>query len=491
MKNKKIIIYCFIVSLLVLLIASKSSPLYPFNDWCDANAFFTMGKGLFNGKIIFKDLFEQKGPFLYLIYGIGYLISNTSFLGVFILEVISSTIFLYLTHKIINLYLKEKYSYIILPLFAFLLYTTISFRHGSSCEEFCFPMMMYSLYELIKYARTNEISYKKIYIVGIMAGLIFLTKYTVLGINFAFMVCLFISLLKEKNYKKAFISPFVYLAGMFTPLVPWLIYFGLNNAIKDFFNVYIFVNLFSYTKTKVNIFVKLFKCFVNFVKNLYANKLYITFIFVLLLLPFFSKKINIREKVVIIVSLVCSILFVYIGGIYFIYYVLPILIFMIFTLIYLVSLLSKFKLNKYLLIPYMILIGVLTYFVSPNTYFMKVKKEDLVQYKFRDIIMKKDNPTILNYGYLDMGFYTTTGIVPNTRYFEKLNFNYRKYPENMDELNKYVDNKEVDFVIYVTKGVDNFPKTESIGTTYKLVAHEKQMFEGAMIDYYLYELGEA
>ena len=491
MRNKKIIIYCFIVSLLVLLLASKSSPLYPFNDWCDANAFFTMGKGLFNGKIIFKDLFEQKGPFLYLIYGIGYLISNTSFLGVFVLEVISSTIFLYLTHKIINLYLEEKYSYIILPLFAFLLYTAISFRHGSSCEEFCFPMMMYSLYELIKYARSNEISYKKIYIVGIMAGLIFLTKYTVLGINFAFMVCLFISLFKEKNYKKAFISPFVYLAGMFTAIMPWLIYFGLNNAIKDFFNVYIFTNLFSYTKTKVNIFVKLINCFICFSKNLYANKLYITIIFALLLLPLFSKRVNGREKVVITVSIVCSILFVYIGGIYFIYYILPILIFMIFTLIYLVGLLSKLKLNKYMLIPYMIIILVLTYFVSPNTHFMKVKQKDLVQYKFKDIIMKKKNPTILNYGYLDMGFYTTTGIVPNTRYFEKLNFKYKKYPENVDELNKYIDNKEVDFVIYVTKGVEDFPKTESIGTTYKLVAHERQRFEGRMFDYYLYELGEA
>ena len=105
--------------------------------------------------------------------------------------------------------------------------------------------------------------------------------------------------------------------------------------------------------------------------------------------------------------------------------------------------------------------------------------------------MKKKNPTILNYGYLDMGFYTTTGIVPNTRYFEKLNFKYKKYPENVDELNKYIDNKEVDFVIYVTKGVEDFPKTESIGTTYKLVAHERQRFEGRMFDYYLYELGEA
>lgn len=488
MKNKKIILYCFIVSLLILLVASKSSPLYPLNDWCDANAFFTMGKGLFNGKIIFKELFEQKGPFLYLIYGLGYLISNTSFLGVFILEVISSTIFLYLTHKIINLYLDEKYSYIILPLFAFLIYTATGFRHGSSCEEFCFPMMMYSLYELIKYARTNEISYKKIYIVGFMAGLIFLTKYTVLGINFAFMLCLFISLLKQKNFKKAFISPFVYLFGMFMPLIPWLIYFGVNGAIKDFFNVYIFINLFSYTETKVNIFRKLFNCFYYFGRNLYANKVYMLIIFCLLIFPILSKKINLREKVVVLTSMVCSILFIYIGGIYFLYYVLPILIFSLFVLIYFASYLKNVKLNKFLCIPYVVLLIVLTYFVSPNTYLMKVKKEDMVQYKFKDIIMKEDNPTILNYGYLDMGFYTTTGIVPNTKYFEKLNFKYKKYPENIDELNKYIDNKEVDFVIYITKGDKDYPLSENLGVTYELVSHEKQKFEGKMFDYYLYQL---
>ena len=67
MKRKKIldnrlfiIFFCFITSFLILLICSKSSPLYPFNDWVDANAFFTMGKGLFNGKVLYKDLFEQK-----------------------------------------------------------------------------------------------------------------------------------------------------------------------------------------------------------------------------------------------------------------------------------------------------------------------------------------------------------------------------------------------------------------------------------------------
>ena len=489
MKNKKIILFCFIVSLIILLIASKSSPLYPLNDWCDANAFFTMGKGLFNGKIIFKDLFEQKGPFLYLIYGIGYLISNTSFTGVFILEVISSTIFLYITHKIINLYLKEKYSYIILPLFALILYTSVAFRHGSSCEEFCFPMIIYSLYELIKYAKTNKINNKKIYIVGIMAGLIFLTKYTLLGVNFAFILCIFISLIKQKKYKKAINYTFIYVLGIITPIIPWLIYFALNNAIKDFFNVYIFINLFSYTKANVNIFTKLLNCFICFAKNLYSNKLYILIIFTSLLIPIFNKKINIREKIVILSALICSIIFIYIGGIYFAYYILPILIFILFILIYIVKKV-KIKLNKYLYIPYIILIIILTYVISPNTYLMKYKKEDLVQYKFKDIIMQKENPTILNYGFLDMGFYTTTGIVPNTKYFEKLNFDYKKYPENIDELNKYIDNKEIDFVIFVAKGKESFPITESLIKNYKLISQEKQKYEGKTYYYYLYELKE-
>ena len=97
-KQKKRTLYliggCSLLSLGFLLITTKSSPLYPINDWVDPHAFFTMGKGMMNGLVPYRDLFEQKGPLLYLIYGIGYLINNTNFLGVFILEVLFFTIFL-------------------------------------------------------------------------------------------------------------------------------------------------------------------------------------------------------------------------------------------------------------------------------------------------------------------------------------------------------------------------------------------------------------
>ena len=46
--NKKwfCLLFCFVVSSLIILFTSKCSPLYPFNDWVDANAFFTTGNVL-------------------------------------------------------------------------------------------------------------------------------------------------------------------------------------------------------------------------------------------------------------------------------------------------------------------------------------------------------------------------------------------------------------------------------------------------------------
>ena len=58
---------------------------------------------MFNGKVPYKDLFEQKGPLLYLIYGIGYLISHDTFLGVYLLEVISYTILAIFFLKLLEL----------------------------------------------------------------------------------------------------------------------------------------------------------------------------------------------------------------------------------------------------------------------------------------------------------------------------------------------------------------------------------------------------
>lgn len=155
-KNWKIIIFCFGLSLLFLTICSKTSFLYSFHDWFDSNAFLTMGRGMKHGLIPYRDLFEQKGPILYFLHMIAAFISETSFIGVWILQIISFTIFLFYAYKTISLYLPEKASYYLLPLLTFFVFMMKSYRYGDSAEEFCLPLLMISLYDLLLYTKEKK-----------------------------------------------------------------------------------------------------------------------------------------------------------------------------------------------------------------------------------------------------------------------------------------------------------------------------------------------
>jgi hypothetical protein len=88
--TRNIYIALIVYTFCLLFFCSKMSPLYAFNEWVDVNAYFTMGKGMMNGHVLYKDLFDHKGPLLYFIYGLGYLIDKAGFTGVFLLQLLAN-----------------------------------------------------------------------------------------------------------------------------------------------------------------------------------------------------------------------------------------------------------------------------------------------------------------------------------------------------------------------------------------------------------------
>ena len=82
-------LFCLIASGILLLLCSQCSPKYPTNVWGDANCIFTVGRVMKAGGVVYRDIYEQKGPTLYLIHALAAGISDTSFLGVYVMEVIS------------------------------------------------------------------------------------------------------------------------------------------------------------------------------------------------------------------------------------------------------------------------------------------------------------------------------------------------------------------------------------------------------------------
>lgn len=90
---------------------------------------------------------------------------------------------------------------------------------------------------------------------------------------------------------------------------------------------------------------------------------------------------------------------------------------------------------------------------------------------------KKEKPTLLNYGWLDVGLYTAAGIYPENKFFCAIP--QVKNEEMDDEQSRSVENGAVDFVITITP-VD-FAR-------YHLVM-ERTLFniKGDDLSYYLYE----
>lgn len=494
-KINKYLIFSFFVALITLLITSKNSFLYILNDWVDANAFFTVGKSMFNKIIIYKDLFEQKGPLLYLIYGIGYLISHKTFHGVFILEVISFTIFLYYLHKIFKMYFNEKYSLILLPIIGSLVAIMPYFVHGGSCEEFCLPFITVSLYYYFKNFK-EELTKKEILINGIMAGCILTMKYTILG--FWIGLCTFISInyLIKKEYKKLFEFCSIFLAGMLIPFIIWIIYFLINNGLKEFIDVYFRLNMTAYTNNEnYGIIKKIIEIHKYLYDELgYLDQLGLLFV-TIFSLSFITKEKNTVFRLSLLGLIYTTMFFMAWGLKAFIYYYLPIYaLAIIIVTLFIIELLKKIidkiidkKIVIVLLIPFYIGMALLTYKYANYKEYMNMKKEDFIQYKYAKYMSKYENPTLLNMGFLDIGVYTVSGIIPNTRFFEVQNFDYDKFKDNIDEMKRYVENKEIKFIVYVEKDLTKeIPKY--IYDNYKEVYNDTYYFEGNEFSTYLFKL---
>jgi hypothetical protein len=498
--NKHIIIrgYCFFISFIFLLICTKSSPIYPFNDWVDANAFFTMGKGMMNGKVPYRDLFEQKGPLLYFIYGFSYLISNKTFLGVFFFQVLSFSIFLFYCYKVFSLYLDDKYFLISLPLIASTVLNMGSFTHGGSAEEFCIPLLAMSLYYLMIYFKNdypNPINYKYLFINGIIAGNILWIKYSLLGFWFGWMLIIFISMITVKEYSRAVASSLIFLCGMFLVTIPWIMYFGVNNAVLDWLNTYVLINIKYYSKS-LTLFKRIEFLALTILLNIVRNLVFIIFCFIGM--PFISKFKKYTggnfSKTSLIVCITLLYLGIYGGGREYIYYFLifsPFVIFGFISIFHYIKLKRNFAISNaaclIIIVSILIIILPINLLYNQNTYMLKIKKEDLVQYQFASIINQTKGATVLNYGSLDAGFYTVAGITPNVKFFHKLNLDYTKYQLNLDEQNKYIKNKSVDYVIVRQGDLDNVIglSASNLFNNYELIREQEQVFEGKKFNYLL------
>ena len=239
---------CAALAALMLLFASQCSPLYPINLWDDANCLLTVGRVMRRGGVLYRDIYEQKGPLLYLIHALAACVSDTSFWGVYVLEIPALTAALYAAYRLLRLRTGAGFALGAAAVWGALTVTGGAFMRGDSAEEFCLPLLTAAL--ALAYAeygrRARPMRAKRLLLCGVLAGGIATIKYTLLGAMVGLCAVEGALALKEGGAPRALKSAGVFLAGMAIPILPWVIYFAANGALRDAYTAYIYNNVFLY-----------------------------------------------------------------------------------------------------------------------------------------------------------------------------------------------------------------------------------------------------
>jgi hypothetical protein len=470
------------------------SPLYPFNEWSDVNLYFNIGKAIFNGKILYADVFDHKGPLIFFIYGIGYLISETTFIGMYIIEVIVWTLMISAGYLTAKLYLDKMYAFAVALIFP--LFVLSHSLEGGSAEEFILVFQSVSLLLFLIYFKEEDCSVHKpayMFIHGIMCAATLLIKINLIVFWLFPLPAILINISKSKEYKNLIRNILAYIAGLLVLILPVLVYFICNDALADAWNTYIVLNG-NYARLG-----DLSQIMENLIVRFYQRLRFETFEYIIILVGVFyfpARYIrNIPGKVAFILSFVSLHIVIFMSPNYIFYYSIPYYIFSLPGCIAIIDRISRFagirpRWYFHILFLVLALIAGVTekgFFGTPEEVLLRKQSPDNLAFQFSSIVTKEKNPTLLNLS-LDLGngVFTKANIMPNVKYFISPNLPYNIYPEMRDEQTGYIEDKEVGFIILSTFSFnfDYFYNLPALNENYEVI---DTYIEHGTKTYYLYK----
>lgn len=443
LKNWQVLLICLLISFLFLMICSNNSFLYAFNDNQDINWYMTVGNGMLNGKMPYRDLFEHKGPLLYILFAFFCMFPNP-FRVVFIVEVVCFTLFLFYTYKLLIRFVSERIAIFTLPISAFVIQTCLYFMiGGGAVEEFFLPAFMYMMLCFIEFIHDKrDFSIARSTVFGVLIGVILLVKFTLLVLPFIMFVSMCVIYIMQKRFRPMFKMILFYIVGVLIVALPILLFFYFKGALYELFEVYFYDNLFVYGSI-VNPFTNfLIMCFVGL----------IPFSFGILGVYLYQKSYapqNYKRMYMILFTLHALVL-VFTGN--FSYYYLPLSVYTPLGIAFLIDLLrhkypNLIKQSVMITIASIMLLS--SFLFGNGTFELGHQKSDYIHFQIAADIraINNDHPTLFTYKLWDYGFYNVLGETPNVRYYANNLFTEESFPEMYEAFDSYITTQATEFVL--------------------------------------------
>ncbi|MFD1454903.1 glycosyltransferase family 39 protein [Levilactobacillus lanxiensis] len=522
-----------IVGAFIMTFCSYTSPAYYFDVSPDNNAFFTVGKAMMHGIVPYKDIFEQKGPYVYFLHGLAYLVSHRSFTLIFVYEIATLVAAMYLVYRIAKLLDAHELPALLTALLSPVLFLYHPYYdYGDTVEFFTLPFLLSLIYLILLLDRHDlTVSHWWYFAQGALVGVVFLSKYTLLGAWIVFYLVMLVTRLVKRQWRALGQLIGWSAAGFLLTTVPWLVYFLATKSLGAFINVYILFNTKVYLTSSVAFFANLIQSMALVSQFYLSNVLFFLLGVVGTLVVTFERGVfhsNFTRGLYLVATLGSDLfaLYGYQAGavyqyyelIYFASFVLPFAVFcqLLFRHLSLPNGDDSFAILATLVIGWFLVLGVNNNVtnskVFPNNASVTEETTSVpqqpAQVDFGNYMRQSGLPlTLLNYGSIDMGFYTASGAVPSTYYFQNYNIAQSAAPQILRSQVDQIRQHKVEWVVLntpagktvrewqggggrITSGNLN-PGTSKLAKTlyrnYLPVGKHTQVFEGVSVTYWLFE----
>lgn len=420
------LIFSLITGFVTIGLLSQSSPLYPMNTWSDANCFLTLGRAQLQGVMIYRDVFDHKGPLLYLIHSVAALISQKSFFGMYIIQSVLCACTHGIMIRISGLFLKNnRVNYILSVPFIFLIYSVNAYYFGDSAEEILLPFIAFGLYSFFKVFRTGkDFGKKDMILLGTGAAFAFWIKFTLCGYWIALIIFLIVTMIRQHNAKKLGRSALWFALPCIILSAGIIIYHLATSTLGDMFTVYFYNNIFGYQSIGEGNtwFEKIPFAFIMTFMKLDSNHV-LTALILSAVVYFLSLKDK-RYLAFYLTALAVTSFFVFFGDSQMFYYVFALAGFAVPGAAAWMNLVRRAfasmnysKLGTAVTVLAAASFCIYSFAVSCSTYSILKPASTLPQYIFASYMDTSENVSILNYDFPDRGFITAADSVPTERYF--------------------------------------------------------------------------
>ena len=470
----------FIYSILTKFFVSLNSVRFSeiFTD-TDQAIFYTVGKAMMHGKVLYKDIFDHKTPYIYFVNAFASIFEKNH-LGLFIIEVLLLFFTLVYAHKFLQLFLSKNKSLIVVLFFSILIcIPQITFSY-SRTEEYAVCFIMISLYLFASnYFLVNivedDIKHLPMFLIGICAGLTFMTNIRAAILFVPFAILLLIKLVLVKKYI-AIIKLFVYgILGVIVSIIPYLIYMFVTDSAVDAYYA-IFITNINYLNSTVDAG----KDVISTALTLIKENIFIYILFAFSFISLIILKYDIYFKVSTILSMLIAFIYTTFSNRVYSYYLVILVPYFMSVAILLIKIFEKMFLQNTkklknekaynsqdisqifeisFLCIFLIINILINYKSLSNRYINHTHRADRINDAVDKYFDDKSNLKILCLGFMPEA-YIYTGNDTNYKYFFIPNISYKIDNTSYLSQYKYLTNDSPDVVIFRdTVQIKEFPQS--------------------------------